>query len=115
MNQATKGLILSGLVYPGIGQMFFGRTYLGLGIITLSTIALVVLIYRMAVRIYRSIDPLLEMLVAKSMTVQNIKLILSQTGFATWNLELISLIGFVTCWVGAMAHAYHLGLNTKRR
>ena len=111
MKPATKGLVLSGLVYPGAGQIFLGRIHTGLGIVTLSTVALLVLIYRMAIRFYRSIDPLLEMLMAKSLTVQNIKLILSQTGYPGWDLEFFSLIVFVSCWVGAAVHAYCLGLN----
>ena len=44
MKPATKGVVLSGLVYPGIGQIFLGRKYSGLGIMIVSTIALVVLI-----------------------------------------------------------------------
>ena len=115
MKPATKGVILSGLVYPGTGQMFLGRIYMGLGIITVSTIALIVLIYRMAIRIYRGIDPLFEMLVTKYMTFQNIKSMLNQTGYAGWDLELISLIVFIFCWVAAMVHAYYLGLNKDRR
>ena len=109
MKPATKGLVLSGLVYPGAGQIFLGRIYTGLGIITLSTIALLVLIFRMAIRFYRGIDPLLEMLVAKSLTLENIKLVLSQTGYYGWDLEFFSLIVFVSSWVGAAVHAYCLG------
>lgn len=109
MKPATKGLVLSGLVYPGAGQIFLGRIYTGLGVITLSTIALLVLIYRMAIRFYRGIDPLLEMLATKSLTFQNIKSILSQTGYASWDMEFISLIVFVFCWAASMVHAYCLG------
>jgi hypothetical protein len=109
MKPATKGLFLSGLVYPGAGQIFLGRIYTGLGVITLSTIALLVLIYRMAIRFYRGIDPLIEMLVAKSLTFQNIKSILSQSGYASWDMEFISLIVFVFCWAASMVHAYCLG------
>ena len=103
MKPATKGAILSGLCYPGAGQMFFGRIYLGLGIITVSTIALVVFIYRIAIRIYRSIDPLLDMLATKSLTFHKFKLSLSQTGYASWDLELISLIFLVFCWFASRA------------
>jgi hypothetical protein len=109
MKPATKGLVLSGLVYPGAGQIFLGRIYTGLGFIALSTITLLVLIYRMAIRFYRGIDPFLEMLATKSLTFQNIKSILSQTGYASWDMEFISLIGFVFCWAASMVHAYYLG------
>jgi hypothetical protein len=109
MKPATKGLVLSGLVYPGAGQIFLGRIYTGLGVISLSTIALLVLIYRMAIRFYRGIDPLLEMLATKSLTFQKIMSMLSQTGYASWDMEFISLIVFVFCWAASMVHAYCLG------
>ena len=114
MKPATKGLVLSGLVYPGAGQIFLGRIYTGLGVIILSTIALLFLIYRMASRFYRGIDPLLEMLATKSLTFQNIKSMLSQTGYAGWDMEFISLIVFVCCWVGTAVHAYYLGKDAGR-
>ena len=109
MKPATKGAILSGLCYPGTGQMFFGRKYLGLGIITVSTITLVMLIYRITIRIYRSLDPLLDMMATRSLTFDKFKLSLSQTGYTSWDLELISLILFVFCWVTSTVHAYYLG------
>lgn len=114
MEQATKGAFLSGLCYPGTGQLFFGRIYLGFGIIIVSTIVLVVFIYRIAIRIHRSIDPLVDMLANQSLTFQKIKLSLSQTGYSDWDLELISLIVFVFCWVVSTVHAYYLGKNTER-
>ena len=114
MKQTTKGVFLSGLCYPGAGQMFFGRIYLGLGIITASTVALVVLIYRITIRIYRSIDLLVEMLTTKSLTFQKIKFLLSQTGYAGWDLELIGLIVFVFCWIASSVHAYYLGKGSSR-
>ena len=112
MKPATKGVILSGLVYPGIGQIFFGRKYSGLGIVIVSTIALVVLIYRIVVRFYRSVDPLINLFMEKSMTFQSVKMVLNQSGYVSWNVELISLTVFVFCWLVAMVHAFYLGLNT---
>lgn len=89
--------------------MFFGRTYLGLGIVTVSTITLVVLTYRIAIRIYRSMDPLLEMLAKNTLTFHKIKLSLGQTGYAGWDVEWITLILFVFCWGASTVHAYYLG------
>jgi hypothetical protein len=115
MKSATKALILSGLVYPGTGQLFLGRTCAGLGIIIFATTALVVFVLRMAARIYLSLDPLLERLATKSLTFENIQAILSQTGYTGWDPELISLSVFVFCWLAAMVHAYCAGLNQNSR
>jgi len=97
MKPASKGVILSGLVYPGIGQIFLGRKYSGLGIMIVSTIALIVLIYRIAVRFYLSIDPLLDLLTTKSLTFESFKMVLNQSGSVSWKVELISLAVFVFC------------------
>ena len=114
MKPANKGVILSGLVYPGIGQIFLGRIYSGLAIIVLSTISLIVLIYRIVVRFYRSIDPLLDLLTTKSLTFQSFKMVLNQSGYVSWKVELFSLIVFVFIWVAAMVHAYYLGKKVDR-
>lgn len=109
MKQATKGACLSGLVYPGTGQLFFGRILTGLAFISLTTIGLGVLIYRIAKRIYLVFDPVLEMLLNKSLTFQEFKELLSQTGYSGWGLELTSLIVVVACWSVSIIHAYYLG------
>jgi hypothetical protein len=66
------------------------------------------------VRFYRSIDPLLDLLTTKSLTFQSLKMVLNQSGYASWNVELISLIVFVFIWVAAIIHAYHLGKKGDR-
>jgi len=109
MKPATKGACLSGLVYPGIGQLFFGRILTGLAFISLTTIGLGALIYRIAQRIYRAFGPVLEMLVNKSLTFQEFKELLSQTGYSSWDLELTSLIVVVVCWIVSIIHAYYMG------
>jgi len=109
MKPATKGACLSGLVYPGTGQLFFGRILTGLAFISLTTIGLGVLIYRIAQRIYRAFDTVLEMLVNKSLTFQEFKELLSQTGYSSWDLELTSLIVVVVCWIVSIIHAYYMG------
>ena len=109
MKKATKGAYLSGLVYPGTGQLFFGRLLSGLAFISLTTIALGVLIYRIAKRIYRVFDPVLEKLVNKSLTFQEFKELLNQSGYSGWDLELTSLIVVVFCWTVSIIHAYYLG------
>ena len=57
----------------------------------------------------------MELLSTKSLTFQKFKLLLSQTGYVSWDFELISLIVFVFCWVVAMAHAFYLGSKMEAR
>lgn len=44
MKQAVKGALLSGLLYPGLGQLFLGRRLRGLLFILLATLSLVTLV-----------------------------------------------------------------------
>jgi len=109
MKPATKGAYLSGLVYPGTGQLYFGRILTGLAFISLTTIGLGVLIFRIAKRIYRVFDPVLEMLINKSLTFQEFKELVNQTGYSGWDLEIASLIVVVVCWIVSIIHAYYMG------
>jgi len=42
MKASTRGMLLSGLVYPGLGQMILGRMASGVILAILATVAFVV-------------------------------------------------------------------------
>lgn len=109
MKQAAKGAILSGLIYPGTGQLFFGRMLSGLAFIVLVTVGLGVLIYRIAMRIYLGMDQMLLMQDNNSLNFQKFKYFLNHAGYSSWDVELISLVAVVCCWISSIAHAYFVG------
>ena len=109
MKQSTKGVLLSGLVYPGVGQLTLGHVAAGIALICLTTAALIVLIYRIVHRAFHVIDQLLPLLADNKLDVTTINEKLSRDSAAGWGLETISLIVIAGCWLGAIGHAYYVG------
>lgn len=114
MKQATKGAFLSGLVYPGTGQLYLGRMFSGLACMSLVTIGLGVLIYRIGMRIYLSMEQMLQMRANNILNYQKLIDLLNHAGYTSWDVELISFIVVVCCWIASIVHAYYLGKNADR-
>jgi hypothetical protein len=109
MRQSTKGILLSGLIYPGAGQFALDRFYAGTAFLVLTTIGLVVLIFRIAKRIYLVLDQLMPMLANDGFDFHRIVELSSQTSYPTWSVEILSLALVLCCWMISIFHAYLLG------
>jgi len=109
MKQSTKGMLLSGLVYPGVGQLILGRVVWGIVFIILATAGLIVLIYRFIQRVLHVIDQLLPLLAENRLDVITLNETLSRDSAAGWGLETISLIVIAGCWLVAIVQAYFVG------
>jgi TM2 domain-containing membrane protein YozV len=109
MKASTRGMLLSGLVYPGLGQMILGRMASGITLALLATITFVVLIYRVVERVYRLIDQIVPLLADNALDVTTLKELLSRNAAGGWGVEKICLIGLVICWLVAIGHAYFIG------
>jgi hypothetical protein len=114
LKQATKGAFLSGLVYPGTGQMFFSRIITGLFFISFTTIGLGVLIYRIARRIYLVFDQVLPQSGNIPLSFKKLIGLLNQTEYSSWDVELISLLVVACCWIISIVHAYFVGRRLDR-
>ena len=115
MKPSIKGALLSGLVYPGSGQLILGRIFAGGTFIVLTTIGFGVLIYRIAKRLYLILDQVLPMLAEDDMDFSKIIDSMDQSPYASWDVELISIILVVICWVSAVIHAYVVGKRIDNR
>ena len=109
MKASTRGMLLSGLVYPGLGQLILGRMTSGIILALLATVTFVVLIYRVVERAYRLIDQILPLLADNALNVAALKELLGRDAAAGWGVEKICLIGLVICWLVAIGHAYFAG------
>ena len=109
MKHSIKGALLSGLVYPGSGQLILGRIFTGVTLVILTTIGLGVLIYRIARRLYRILDQVLPMLAKDDLDFSIIIDSMDQSRYSSWNVELISFVLVLICWVCAAVHAYVVG------
>lgn len=115
MKKSTKGALLSGLVYPGVGQLTFGRVPAGLVFICLTTAGLIVLIYRVVQRSVDVIDKLLPVLADNNLDVTTLNETIRRDSATGWGLETISLIVIAGCWLAAMVHAYFVGKKIDQR
>ena len=109
MKKSTKGMLLSGLVYPGVGQLTLGRVPVGIVFICLTTAGLVVLVYRVVQRAVHVIDKLLPLLADNNVDVTTLNETIRRDSAAGWGLETISLIVIAGCWLVAIVHAYFVG------
>ena len=109
MKASTKGVLLSGLVYPGLGQLILRRIASGIVFIILATAGFIVLIYRFVQRASHVIDQLIPLLADNRLDVITLKEILSRDSAAGWGLETIGLIVIAGCWLIAIGHAFFVG------
>lgn len=109
MKKSTKGILLSGLVYPGVGQLTLGRVTAGIFFIGLTTAGLIILIYRVAQRAVHVIDKLLPLLTDNNLDVTTLNETIRRDSAAGWGLETICLTVIAGCWMVAIGHAYFVG------
>ena len=114
MKESIKGALLSALVYPGLGQLILGAKFKGISFAVLTTAGLLVIIYRMTIRIYRALDLILPALTGNFGDLPKILTILDQSTYPDWSGEIISLIVVVICWGASIIHAYWLGCRLDR-
>jgi TM2 domain-containing membrane protein YozV len=115
MKHSIKGALLSALVYPGSGQLILGRIFTGVTLVILTTIGLGVLIYRIARRLYRILDQVLPMLAEDDLDFSIIIDSMDQSRYSSWNVELISFVFVVICWICAAVHAYVVGKRIENQ
>ena len=109
MKASTRGMLLSGLVYPGLGQLMLGRMTSGIILALLATVTFIFLVYRVVERVYRLIDQILPLLADNALNATALKELLSRDAAGGWGVEKICLIGLVICWLVAIGHAYFVG------
>ena len=109
MKQSIKGAILSGLVYPGSGQLILGRIFAGVTFVILTSIGFCVLIFRIAKRVHRILDQVLPMLAKDDLDFSKIIDSMDQSSYSSWDVELISSALVIICWSSAIVHAYVVG------
>jgi len=115
MKESTKGVLLSGLVYPGLGQLVLGAKFSGVLFAILTTAGLLVIIYRLTVRIYHALDPILSLLANNTFNWNQFIAILSHSSYDSWQIEGVSLVLFLACWALSSLHAFFVGQKIDRK
>ncbi len=114
MKESTKGALLSALVYPGLGQLVLGAKLSGAFFAASTTAGLLVILYRLTVRIYRALDQILPELTGKVGDLRNVLAVLDQSTYPSWSVEKISLIVVSACWAASVIHAHWVGTRLDR-
>ena len=114
MKASTKGILLSGLVYPGSGQLALGSKLSGTLFAVLTTGGLLLILYRLTMRLYHAADPMLLSLADHTLNWQTFVEIFNRAPYDNWRAEIFSLGVVTTCWVAAAVHAYFVGHKIDR-
>ena len=114
MKESTKGVLLSALVYPGLGQLALGLKLSGALFAVLTTAGLLVVIYRLTIRIYHALDPILSSLADNTLNWRKLIEIVNLSPYHSWGIEGISLVFLLSCWIVAAVHAYLAGQKIDR-
>ena len=114
MKESTKGTLLSALVYPGLGQLVLGAKWSGLSFAVLTTAGLLVIIYRLTIRIYLALTQIPYTLTGNLRDLGKIFTIIDQSAYPDWSTELFCLIIVAICWVASIIHGYWAGRRLDR-
>ena len=114
MKESTKGALLSLLVYPGLGQLLMGLKISGGFFAGMTTAGLLVIMYRITVRMVHAIDPILSSAADKTLQWSEFLRIIRHGPYGSWQVEGIGLIFLLLCWVVAGIHAYVVGRRIDR-
>ena len=115
MKESTKGALLSFLVYPGVGQLVLGLKFSGILFAVLTTAGLLVVIYRITLRAFHALDPILSSLADHTLNFSKIIEIINHAPYDSCRIEGISLVFLVLCWIAAGVHAYLAGGRIDRK
>ena len=109
MKASTKGMLLSGLVYPCLGQLLSGHKRSGLIFVLGTSVGLTLLFYRLMQRAFRIMQQALPALVENALDLQTLKELVERSSTGGWGIENICFLGVVGCWLTAIVHAYFAG------
>ena len=114
MKESTKGILLSALVYPGLGQLVLGSKWSGILFAGLTTAGLLVIIYRLSIRFYLALDQIPTILTGDLRDLGRIFTIIDQSAYPDWSIECYGLLIVAICWVTSIIHACWAGNRLDR-
>lgn len=111
MKKAITGALLSGLVFPGFGQMYLGKKGTGLALIILTNIGLAGVVWSLVLRlplILEKIQPELEKGTLSFDRLLELSIRYASVGEGSF-LETTSMALMAASWLFAIGHAFHAG------
>ena len=102
-------MLLSGLVYPGFGQLLSGHKKSGLIFVLATSAGLMVLFYRLLQRVFRIVDAALPELTGNAPDISTVKELIGRSSTGGWGVENACLVGLAVIWLAAILHACVIG------
>lgn len=108
MNQSTKGALLSGLIFPGLGQVVFKCYKRGVALIVTVSICMVVIVATVLQKAFSVLEKI--ELEGKPIDLETISNAAAQASAASNSFiyNFIMLL-IVCCWVFGIVDAYRTG------
>jgi len=114
MKNATKGILLSGLVYPGLGQIMLGRKALGIILISLSSTGLAVYTTALVARTISAFNQIQRMLTDQVMVPVDLPGLYAEVFAPASRLEAAAIPLLIGCWIFSFLHAFFWGRELDR-
>ncbi len=105
MNNRTKGVLLSGLIFPGLGQFIQGRTKAGIWFISVSVLGLIAITYSAVHKVMIIMDQIRPQL-ANGIHINFHSIINIATRIPNNFIDNIGPIIFIGCWLASTIHAF---------
>ena len=115
MDNATKGILLSGLVCPGLGQIMLGRKVFGLTLISLACATLGYYAYGLIARMWTALSHFREMASNPAAAPENLLSVYIKIFTPASSMEVFAIAGLVGAWFISILHAYFVGRQLDRR
>lgn len=116
MQPSLKAVLLSGLVFPGVGQMSIKRHFVGAGFIAMAGVGLVLVLIQAYQQATAAADRLLiQIAQGAPFTLEQVlaEARVEVEGQALWGQVGVWLLGL--SWVGSMVHGYWAGRKREHK
>ena len=111
MQKAVKAALLSGLVFPGAGQIYLKRYRRGLVLILTVLAALMAVVVRAAVAAFRVLEEMQR--AGKTPDPETITTLATQYALPYAAYFQVGSLIIVGCWIFSIIDAYRIGKKTE--
>lgn len=113
MSKSLKGALLSGLIFPGLGQVIFKHYKQGITLIVLVFGSLIVIVVIAVQKAFTIIEKIA--LEGKTINIDSILNAVTQAS-TTYNSSIINLawLVIIACWIFGTIDAYRIGKKMDR-
>lgn len=113
MRKSTKAVLLSGLVFPGIGHLVF-RQYLRAWLLIIGSLAAISVVVRIA---FRQAESIMDRVASGEVPLDTgaiSNLVANASSASDERISGIALVVYLACWLVGIIDAYRIGSAQER-